>query len=400
MPAYAYKARTIAGKIVQGEIEAVSMQEAAHWIRQQKLFISSLRERRMSRWSAWLFFMDREQKQLFFCRQLSVMLQAGFSLSDSLQMLSGQERKSRWKAVLLSIYKEVQAGRRFADALQQQRHFFSTTLIQVMAAGENSGTLEVIVPKLTISIEKNYKNKENMKTAMLYPGLLFIAAILAMGFLLIFVLPTFVALFRDLQVELPLPTRCLLAISNFVILHAIVLVLFVFGFVFLSGILVRKPSVRLGVDELRLQLPVLGTYYRNVELVRLLNVLGILLASGMVLDRALEIAASATENHYLQQVLQKTRFEVQKGYGIAAVLGKYSVFPAILLQLLSVGENTGNLEQLLEKAAEICRFEADCQAERIQALLEPLLILFLGIVIGGIILAIALPMLDSALLMY
>ena len=392
MAEYSYEALSPEGERQSGFVEAACLQEAARKIQEQGLLIARLKRRHQIVSAAWSKKGSILKQRMMFCRQLALMLHAGLSLADSLRVLVRQTKRTDW---MQSLYDRIQMGVSLADAMEEKREIFSVEMVQLAAAGEKSGNLELVLQRMAEYIEKNYQSREKIKTAMAYPVFLLLAAGMVLCFVLYFVLPTFVTLFTGLHTMLPWPTRLLLWLSDACLRYGWCIPV-IFLLMFLSGgALYRKPSCRLRVDEILLRMPVWGPLRTEIELMKLMDMLAVLWTSGIMLDEALCMVKDITENVYLQEIFAKLQRDVQKGYAMSAVMERYDIFPPIMADLLLAGESTGELDVMLQKIAEFCQFEANMRLERLQAMLEPGMILLLGSIIGVIVLAIALPMLET-----
>lgn len=392
MAEYSYEALSPEGVRQSGTIEAACLREAARKIQEQGLLVAKLKRRRLMVSIQWPQKENRMKQRMMFCRQLALMQHAGLSLADSLRVLARQTKQAGW---LQGLYDRIQMGVPLAEAMEERRDVFSSEMIQLVAAGEKSGNLELVLQRMAGYIEKSYQSREKIKTAMAYPVFLLLAAGIVLCFVLYFVLPTFVTLFAGLHTMLPWPTRMLLWLSNACLQYSWEMLLF-FLLLFLAMRMVyHRTACRRQVDELLLRLPLWGPLRMDIELMKVMDMLAVLWKSGIVLDEALRIVKDITGNLYLQEIFAKLQREVQKGYAMSTIMGRYDIFPPMTAELLLAGESTGELDIMLGKIAEFCRFEADMRSERLQAMLEPGMILLLGSMIGVIVLAIALPMLET-----
>lgn len=395
MEEFSYVARNAAGEISQGEIRAISTREAARHIQQQGLYISSLKP--VSHQGALQhlrFCFGARRYAMVFCRQLSIMVNAELSLSESMKVLS-QNARGAQQRVLLDLYEQLQMGQSLADALKQHSRIFPRNMIYLIAAGEAGGTLPAALERLAVSLEKSYAAREKLTTAMFYPVFLFFISSLAAGFIFCFVLPTFVALFDHMNMVLPLPTRLVLGFSHIVLSYGGAL--FCMGCMLLGSMVFfyRREAVRVRFDYYLLRLPVLGNLLVSLEMMQLMAAMSSLWASGIVADKAVELAREVTANAYLRQVFSRAREEIRRGCTLSDALRSCRVMAPMILELLAAGEAAGEMDSILQKISDFCKIEAENLSERLQALMEPMMILFLGVLIGTIVLAIALPILDT-----
>lgn len=395
MAAYWYVARDPAGSRRQGELEAGSLQEAAQKIRDRGWFVARLRRKRELHFCLQRRQHGSLQQRMFFCRQTAVLLQAGMQLSDSLRIIAGKADDGDVKHVWLQrVYEALQMGQSLTEALRVSG-YFPESMLQMILAGEQSGRLERVLERLADTIEKNYRTEEKLKTAMAYPAFLLVAALSVCCFVLYFVLPTFVSLFANLDVPLPFLTRLLLMGSQVILTKGWLLLLFGGTFLGLLYWCYHRAACRLYADRMFLQMPLIGSLQKYLELMKLTDTLAMLWSSGILLDEGLRIVRGVSSNRYLQQIMDVLQADVQKGYMMSVVLRRYGIFPDVFLELLLVGETVGELDTMLERIAAYCQFEAEMQAERLQALLEPCMILLIGAMVGGLVLAIVLPMLET-----
>ncbi len=397
MGEYLYVAKNLQGHVFRGSLQAASSREAARTIQEQGLYISKLKtaSRKSFFRNTVLWKVGQAKYTALFCRQLSVMISAGLSVSDSMRILAVQEGKMSRKHILMDVYEQLQTGNMLADALKKYEKIFSRKMIYLIAAGEASGNLEVVLESLAAYLEKSYVAQEKLKTIMLYPIFLLVTAFLVVGFVLSFVLPTFVALFVDLQIELPLPTRILLGISYGFISYGWLLLFVPVGIVIFNRTLQTHGKFRLWLSHTLLGLPLFGRLQINIELMHFSSTLSVLLTSGIVADKALGIVRDITDNYYLQRVLERVREDVEKGYAMSVSLQREHIFPPLMLELLTAGEATGEVDLMLQKISDFCQIDAVMLSERIQALIEPVMILLLGLLIGTMVLAIAMPILNT-----
>ena len=385
MPDFSYTARNIEGSLIKGHIRADSPREAARSIAQEGLFVADLVA--VSESKPFFAFLQRridKKYAVVFCREFSIMMQAGLSIDASLKILLTQHNPAVLQRMLQDLYEQIQAGSSLAD-----------TMVYLIAAGEVSGNLGTVLIKLAVYLEKGYAAREKIITVMLYPIFLLIVAGAAVSFILYFVLPTFVTLFANLHTELPLPTKILLQVSWFLRNYSLVLLMIAVLFFCAVSVLYHKSKYRLFFDRTILWCPVLGRLLRQIEFMRSASTLAILLGSGIVIDQAVLILKGITTNTYLQRIFLQVHEEVQKGYGLSTALARGKIFPQMLLELLGAGEATGEIENVLTKIASFCQSDVEIEIERLKILIEPIMILILGAIIATIVFAIALPILDT-----
>ncbi|MBR1886005.1 MAG: type II secretion system F family protein, partial [Schwartzia sp.] len=332
---------------------------------------------------------------VFLCRRLAVMLSAGVTVGEALRVLSEQDAAGRNGGIVSELFRAVTDGERLSEAMARLPQVFEPRMAALVDAGEQSGSLDVLLSRLADSLEADYAAREKLLTLMLYPCVLAFAVAAASVFLLAFVFPVFVSMFQSLAIELPLPTRLLLGVYGFLGDYGLWLLAAMILAAVAAGRLYRREPFRVRADRVLLRLPVFGTLAASAERMRLAGTLSVLLSSGVVIDRALEILEGVTGNAFFRRELRRAHAEVQKGYRLSDTLRGGALLPPMLWELLATGEATGEMEMMLEKIASFCRLELDTGAERVRALLPPLALLLLGGAAGFIIFSAVLPLLDS-----
>jgi type IV pilus assembly protein PilC len=329
-----------------------------------------------------------------FTRQFSVMIDAGLPLVQCLEILGSQEEDKNFARVILATRTDVESGASLADAMKKHPKAFDALFTNMIAAGEAGGILDTILKRLATYIEKAVKLKSQVKSAMIYPIAVIVIAALVVGAILWKVIPTFANLFAGLGAQLPLPTRIVIGASNGLVrFMPFVLVgigLAIFGFRAYYG----TAGGRRTVDAIILKMPVLGLLMRKIAVARFCRTLSTLLASGVSILEALDITARTAGNAIVEEAILKTRKSIEGGETIAAPLKETKVFPAMVVQMIGVGEATGALDTMLAKIAEFYEEEVDVAVAGLLTLLEPIMIFFLGIVVGGIVIAMYLPIFD------
>ncbi len=395
MKHFYYAVRTSAGLLQEGELEAEDPRDAARILRAQQLFTIRLKEKKAQ--GKWLDFLHRNgntKYAAFFCRQLSVMMDEQ-PLHEILTALAKQKGDHRYQELLQQIRQDLELGKSLPEAMQNHPDIFSSTAVHLVAAGQESGNLAEILDRLSGFLEQQYAARQKLGASMLYPLLLGILSLIAVTFLILFILPVFSELFEGMQLELPLPTRILVALGSFAGNYGLYLIPVLFMIPPLLLWLYSREPLRLQIDRLLLRLPLLGKLKQYTEWMHLLGTLGILLEGGLRIDAALAMLQSATENRYLQDFLLRLKESVSHGYPLAHLLEDCPVFPPMLPELISAGESSGRLEEMLRKCAEYCSLNAENLSHRLQSLAEPAMLLFLGGAVMLFVLSIVLPLLES-----
>ena len=396
MEAYSYKAYDGQGHVASGVIQAASRRQAAELVAGQGLFVVAMkRSFSLPLPLHWFRRQFHRQYVMMFCRQCAVMVKAGLPISECLKVLAREERDGFYQGVMEDLSRRVEEGQSFSASLGKHPAVFPLFVVRLIHVGEVSGNLDAVLEELADYLETAYKAREKLVTLMIYPAILLTVTLLVLLFLLQFILPTFAALFLSLHAELPLPTRLLLGLQSFLRVLGFGLLVGLGAFVVGAGGVYRNQHYRRRIDGWLLRLPLLGKLLVYNELLRFSRTLSLLLSSGIRMDQALLILHETTGNAYLQQFFLRLRSDIQKGGTLAVSLGQRGIFPAVMMNLLATGELTGELEMILEKMADFCRGEADTLSERLRALLEPTVILLMGGVVGFVIFAVALPVLDA-----
>ena len=391
MPAFSYTARTETGDLRRGEVEAGSRMEAARQIQAHGLFALELKRR--YKWHFAFYRAANRRYCMIFCREIALMLSAGLSASESLRILAEGAPGGR-AALLKDMAERMEMGASLADAMARHGEVFPAVIVSLVRAGEVGGSLGTMLEKLADQTEKSWRVREKLRTALVYPAFLATAAAFALGFIFLFVLPNFVRLFEGLVVELPLPTRLVLGIGSLFEEHGLLLLALLPVSAAAWLLLRQREDWRLRVDAFVLHLPLWGRLRLDLELMTLFDTLAVLLESGIPLHEALAVSGGVTQNRFLSALFSTMKKEVERGGALGAAVGLNVVFPPLVLELLRVGERTGELSAMLAKAADFCRFTGEMRAERLEAMIEPLMVLLLGAVVALVVLSVALPMFE------
>ena len=393
MPTFSYRGRTWTGQVVTGQIEATTLEAVLDQLRQQRVMATSIKPRpKPIQFKILGFGAKVKDKELAaFTRQIATMIDAGLPLVQCLEALASQQPNKRFKNTLTRIREDVEGGSTFAAALKRHPTVFTRLYANMVEAGEAGGLLDTILTRLAEYIEKAMNLRRKIKGALIYPSTIVTVAIAVVIFLLVFVIPTFKALFQGFGAVLPLPTRIVLELSRLVRQHLLaglgVLALAVLGLRFYY----RTGKGRRVIDAILLRVPVFGELIRKVSVAKFTRTLGTLVSSGIPILDGLDITARTAGNTVVEEAVQKTRSSIAEGKTIADPLKASGVFPPMVVQMISVGEQTGALDSMLAKIADFYDSEVDQAVANLTALLEPLLMVFLGVVIGGVIIAMYLP---------
>ncbi len=398
MATFAYSGRTRAGQNVTGERIAESMEAAVAALRREQVMVTKINpvKEKAEPAAAKPTAIKRKKgvsaKSLaVFTRQFSVMIDAGLPLVQCLEILGTQEEDKNFGLVILETRAEVEGGASLADAMKKNPKVFDPLFTNMIAAGEAGGILDTILKRLAIYIEKAVKLKNQVQSAMIYPVAIVVIAAVVVGVILWKVIPTFATLFAGLGAELPLPTRVVIGLSNGLVRFMPFVLVGIGAFVFGMRAYYNTPNGRMAMDRLLLKLPVIGNLMRKIAVARFCRTLATLLASGVSILEALDITAKTAGNAVVEQALYATRKSIEGGETIAAPLKETTVFPPMVVQMISVGETTGALDTMLGKIADFYEEEVDVAVAGLLTLLEPIMIAVLGGVVGGIVIAMYMP---------
>jgi len=394
MPAYVWKGKTREGKVVQGERVAETKEAVMALLRREQILVSSVKEKGREL-SLPKFGGGVPSKDLaIFTRQFSVMIDAGLPLVQCLEILGTQQENKTFAKVLQQTRMDVEGGASLADAMRKHPKAFDDLFTNMIAAGEAGGILDTILKRLATYIEKSVKLKSQVKGAMVYPVSVISIAGIVITVILWKVIPTFAAMFAGLNAQLPLPTRFVIALSNWLVR--------LLPFLVVGGVLAvmgfkryyATHGGRRVVDRAILAAPVFGTLMRKIAVARFCRTLSTLISSGVPILDGLEITARTAGNGIIEDGIMAVRKGVESGLTIAQPLKDTKVFPPMVVQMIGVGEQTGALDAMLSKIADFYEEEVDQAVSNLLTLMEPIMILFLGISVGGIIIAMYLPLFD------
>ena len=399
MATFAYSGRTRAGQTVSGERVADSIDGAIAALRREQVLVTKITPAKAKAEAvvkaAGKLGKSASAKSLaVFTRQFSVMIDAGLPLVQCLDILGSQEDDKNFAAVILQTRSDVEGGASLADAMRKHPKTFDPLFTNMVAAGEAGGILDTILKRLATYIEKAVKLKGQVKSAMIYPIAVIVIAALVVGVILWKVIPTFAQLFAGLGAELPLPTRIVIWLSESLGSY---FVFMVGGFVVLGWAFRTYYATENGrrvVDGTLLKMPILGDILRKIAVARFCRTLATLISSGVPILDGLDITARTSGNAVIEDAVQVTRKSIERGETIAAPLRETAVFPPMVVQMIGVGETTGALDTMLAKIADFYEDEVDTAVAGLLTLLEPVMIAFLGVVVGGIVIAMYLPIFD------
>jgi type IV pilus assembly protein PilC len=397
MTTFAYSGRTRAGQNVTGERVADSMEAAVAALRRDQILVTQINPVKEKAAAKTTVGKKKGGKKVdpknlaVFTRQFSVMIDAGLPLVQCLEILGTQEEDKNFSDTILATRGDVEAGMSLADAMKRHPKTFDPLFTNMIAAGEAGGILDTILKRLATYIEKAVKLQSQVKSAMVYPIAVIVIAAVVVGVILWKVIPTFANLFAGLGAELPLPTRIVIALSNNLVRFGPFLIVGVFALLFAFRQYYATDKGRHVVDKLVLKLPILGPLMRKIAVARFCRTLSTLLASGVSILEALDITAKTAGNAIVEDAIYTTRRSIERGETIAAPLKETAVFPPMVVQMIGVGEATGALDTMLSKIADFYEEEVDVAVAGLLTLLEPLMIAVLGGIVGGIVIAMYMP---------
>jgi type IV pilus assembly protein PilC len=393
MPVYTYKGTDKKGATVSGEANATSKAELQNQLRRQQITPTKMSEKGKE-FNLPTFGSGVDSKELaIFTRQFSVMIDAGLPLVQCLEILAGQQENKTFQKVLTATRGSVEGGTTLSAAMRAHPKVFDALYVNMVEAGETGGILDTILQRLSTYIEKNVKLKRAVKSAMVYPiGVLSIAGAVIV-LLLWKVVPIFATLFAGLGVDLPLPTKIVIALSNFIgSIFGLLILVAIVGIVIGIKVWYGTPQGRMVIDSIILKLPVLGILMRKIAVARFTRTLGTLIASGVPILEGLDITAKTAGNAVVEKSLQQVRKSLEEGKSLTEPLKDSNVFPGMVTQMISVGEQTGAMDAMLQKIADFYEEEVDAAVKDLLTALEPIMIVFLGLVVGGVVISMYMPL--------
>ena len=392
MPTFTYTARDIKGQMQQATIEAPSRDEVMKQLSKQKLQVIKVDEGTAQKKKRTGPIKMRDI--VIFTRQFSTMINAGLPLVQALSILSEQSENPALKDITKQVVYDVESGNTLADALRKHPKAFNELYVNMVSAGEAGGILDTILLRLAVFIEKNDALVRKVKGAMIYPGVIMSVAAVAISALLFFVIPTFQKMFTEAGIPLPVPTRIVIFLSEFLQNYWWAMGLGAFIAFRIFSAWHKTPGGTLAVDRIMLKTPVLGDVVRKSAVSRFTRTLGTLISSGVSILEGLEITAKTSGNRVIHDAIMESRASIAGGDTISAPLKKSKVFPPMVISMINVGEQTGGLDEMLTKIADFYDDEVDAAVGGLMAMMEPMMIVFLGIVVGGMVVAMYLPIFD------
>lgn len=394
MPVFAYAGKARGGKSVTAEVNADTRDAAIDQLRSQGVTVTSIEEKKKK--AAGKAEKVTDKDIVVFTRQFATMIGAGLPLVQCLEILSTQCDNKSFGKIIGEVKADVETGTTFADGLKKHPKVFSGLYANMVQAGEIGGALDVTLIRLAAQLEKAAKLKAQIKSAMVYPTAIMAVAIIVVSVLLVFVIPIFAKMFQDFGGALPAPTQFVMGVSEFMQSYIIFMIMGAGGAVFGLKKYYATKGGRYQIDKLMLKVPVAGDLIRKISVAQFTRTFGTLLQSGVPIMEGLEIVARIAGNIIVQNAIMEARTSVGEGKTLSEPLGKTGVFPPMVVQMINVGEATGALDAMLGKIADFFDDEVDAAVSALTALLEPMLMVFLGTVIGFIVIAMYLPIFKMA----
>ena len=400
MAKFAWEGKTRSGQMQKGEMDAPNQAAVTATLRRQGIMPGKIKERGKG--------LDVEIKipgfepkvstkdLVVFTRQFATMIDAGLPLVQCLDILGRQQENKTFKKMLVEVKESVESGSTFADALKKHPKAFDDLYVNLVAAGEVGGILDTILNRLAAYIEKAMKLKKKVKSAMTYPGTIVGIAVLVIAVILIFVIPAFEKMFADFGGSLPAPTQFVINLSNFIQKYIIVIIGFFVLFTFVFKRVYKTEKGRARIDDFALKLPIFGILIRKVAVAKFTRTLGTMISSGVPILDGLDIVAKTAGNKTVEKAIYKVKQSISEGKTIAEPLEKSGVFPPMVCQMIAVGEQSGSIDTMLNKIADFYDDEVDDAVGNLTAMMEPLLMLFLGTTVGGLVIAMYLPIFKLA----
>ena len=395
MPSFVWRGRTRAGGVQEGVLLAETRAAAEATLRRQNIQVTSLREKgREIPFLPKLPIRIAAKRVAIFTRQFSVMLDAGLPLVQCLEILGEQEENKNFRAIIQQVRTDVEGGASLADSMRKHPKAFDDLYVNMIAAGEAGGILDVILQRLSTYIEKIVRLKSQVKSALIYPVAVILIAAGVVYIILWKVIPVFTQLFAGLGGELPFLTRVVVGASNFVARYSLFTIPVVGAGVFFLNRYHKTHRGRRVIDGLLLKIPVIGMLLRKIAVARFCRTLSTLISSGVPILDGLEITAKTAGNTIIEDAVMITRTSIERGETVSGPLRETNVFPSMVVQMINVGETTGALDAMLSKIADFYEEEVDTAVAGLLTLMEPIMIAVLGGVVGGIVIAMYMPIFD------
>lgn len=397
MPIYKYAAKDINGRTIKGTFEAKSKDDVLQFIRGKQCFPLKIEEEKTS-YNVDVNFEFAQNVRVrdlaLFCRQFATTLRSGITVVDSVSILRRQTTSKKLGQVLEGVYDDILKGNSLSAAMAKEPKVFPFLLVNMIETGEVSGNLDNIMEDMADHFEKEYRLSQKVKAALTYPIVVCVIAILVVVLLLTFVMPTFISMFDSFGAELPGPTKLLMAISNSFKYFWYGYILIIVVGTFMIKKYIKTPRGRLRYDKFLLNMPLFGQLNTKVIMERFASTISVLLSSGVDILQAVEIVERVVGNEYIKESLEQVRDGVRKGFGLGKTMESTGSFPPLVYQMVDVGENSGTLDYVLQKVADFYESEVETAIGQLTTMIEPLIILVLGGIVGFIVISMVLPIFD------
>ncbi len=393
MNRFNYKAKDKDGRLVTGEVEASSANDAARLVKGKGLYVISIVPKIDSPFTIVRRFRERitPRDVATFTRQLSTMINAGLPITEALLILRSQSKGSMQK-IVAQILADIEAGESFSTSLSSHPKIFSPTYIALVKSGEVGGVMDVVLLRLADNLEKQEEFGSKVKGALIYPAIIIVGMLIVSLIMMIFVIPRLTSLYGEFGAQLPLPTVILIGISNFVIHFWFVVLFFIIAGIYAFNLYKATPFGRRKIDELIFKIPIFGSLQRQVILTELTRTLSLMVGSGVPILEALNITSGVVGNTVISDALKDSAKQVEKGFPIAFSFARHTeAFPFLLSQMIAVGEETGKMDDVLTKISHIFEVESDDEVKGLTAAIEPLVMVLLGLGVGFLVIAVILP---------
>ena len=397
MPIFIWKGRTPTGGLTSGELTADNQSKVIEALRKRNIIVTSVKEKPREIKLPFLSGGKVRVKDLaIFTRQFSTMISAGLPLMQCLDIQSQQIEKEGFRKIVKLVMTDIEGGSTLADALRRHPATFSALYTNMVDAGEKGGILDNILARLATYLEKAEALNRKIKGAMIYPTIVISVAVIASVVLLVFVIPVFATMFKEMNATLPLPTRITIMVSNALKSSILIIVAVIVAVVILLRVYYKTDNGQKVIDTLLLKMWIMGPLIQKSSISRFARTLGTLLASGVAILDALEITAKTAGNRVVHDAVMEARKSIGGGETISGPLRTMKVFPPMVTSMIAVGEATGGLDEMLTKIADFYDAEVDAAVENLTAALEPVIIVFLGVFIGGLVISMYLPIFEIA----
>ena len=395
---YEWKGKNPKGRKIKGEIEAETLEHVKQNLQRRKITSVKIKKKPKDLFENIKFLQPKvkERDVIIFSRQFSTMIDAGLPLLQCLDILYSQQGNPTFKKNLKQIKESVETGETFADALKKFPKVFNELFTNMVAAGEAGGILDVILKRLSAYMEKMAKLKRQVKGAMVYPIITIIVAIVVVAIILVFVIPVFAEMFSDFGASMPAPTLFVMALSDFVIGNIIYIIAGIFAAVFLIKRVYATNKGRILMDDMFLRLPVIGILIRKVSVAKFTRTTSTMLSSGVSILEVLDIVAKTSGNKIIEFAIQDVKIGISEGRSMSDPLLESGVFPPMVCSMIAVGESTGALDIMMEKIADFYDDEVDQAVKTLTDMIEPFMLVFLGVVVGGLVISMYLPIFSMA----